>query len=448
MNELPRQPTEAKKGGLSASSVHDSTGQSPLGQDLTKSFHPAPSASVQAPDAVAGAVSARGDRSDRSAEAAAGQVVTPQSAGDYHRYPFYSPRFWHGMRPGTWLGLLKAGRFRIHPSRIPMFIGVSVATLLNTVLALLQSLFYRRALAEAELHGPPVFIVGHWRSGTTLLHELMVRDERLSSPTTFQCFAPHHFLVTEWFFCRFTSWLLPGKRPMDDMAAGWERPQEDEFALLTLGLPSPYRRIAFPNNPPVDEAYLDFEGVPEEAVQEWLQRLRSFLIAVSMSTGRPLIIKSPTHTGRIARLAREFPEAKFIHITRDPRELFPSTCRLWRSLDDVQALQKPNHQQLEKYVVDCLRRMYGAFQSQRDQIDAHRLVDVRYEDLVNDPVATLRRIYETLRLSDFDTVQPTIEAWVESEHKGYKPNKHQLPADKEAMILSAWGDYFERYGYR
>jgi len=407
---------------------------------------------LEAGTAIAGQTSHAPDRVTGSLQSGKGETpgkaAANRSRTDFHRYPFYSPRFWHGMRPGTWLGLLRSGGFRVHPSRIPMLVGVSVATSLNTVLGIFQSLLFQRKLADAELHGPPVFIVGHWRSGTTLLHELMVRDERLSSPTTFQCFAPHHFLVTEWFFCRFASWLLPGKRPMDNMAAGWDRPQEDEFALLTLGLPSPYRRIAFPNNASVDDEYLDFEGVSEAAVQHWLKSLRSFLVAVSTSTGRPLIIKSPTHTGRIARLAREFPEAKFIHITRDPRELFPSTCRLWRSLDEVQALQKPNHEQIEKYVVDCFQRMYAAFHAQRDQIDAHRLVDVRYEDLVNDPVGTLRRIYETLRLSDFDTVQPTIEAWVESEHKDYKANRHQLPADKEALILSAWQDYFERYGYR
>jgi hypothetical protein len=235
---------------------------------------------------------------------------------------------------------------------------------------------------------------------------------------------------------------------MDDMAAGWDRPQEDEFALLTLGLPSPYRRIAFPNNPPVDLDYLDFQGVSEDDIQHWLDSLRSFLLTVSTSTGRPLIIKSPTHTGRIAWLAREFPEAKFIHITRDPRDLFPSTCRLWRSLDEVQALQKPNHEQNEAYVVDCFQRMYTAFHQQRDQVDPCRLIDVRYEDLIADPVGTLRRIYETLRLSDFDSVQPAIEAWTESEHQGYKRNKHQLSQDQEGMIRGAWQDYFERYGYR
>jgi hypothetical protein len=375
----------------------------------------------------------------------AGQSGMPPS--EFHHYPIYSPRFWHGMRPLTWYRLLVGGRFRVHPTRIPMAIGVSLSAPFNTSLKLMQSLLFRGKLAEAELHGPPVFIVGHWRSGTTLLHELMVRDERLSSPSTYQCFAPHHFLVSEWFFRRFATWLLPGKRPIDNMAAGWDRPQEDEFALMNLGMPSPYRRMAFPNEPPVDLNYLDFDGVAEEDVQQWLDSLRSFLSAVSTATGRPLVIKSPTHTGRIAWLAREFPGAKFIHITRDPRDVFPSTCRLWRGLDEVQALQKPNHQQIEQYVIDCFQRMYRAFHQQRDQIDPGRLIDIRYEDLTDDPVNTLRRIYETLRLSDFGSVQSAIQSWVQSEHRDYKRNQHQLPPEKEAMIRTAWQDYFQRYGY-
>ena len=366
---------------------------------------------------------------------------------DFHRYPFYSPRFWHGMRTLVWLRLVRAGRFRIHPTRIPMFIGVTIATPFNTVLGLGQRMLYGRKLAEAEFHGPPVFIVGHWRSGTTLLHELMVRDERLSSPSTFQCFAPNHFLVSEWFFRRFTSWLLPGKRPMDNMAAGWDRPQEDEFAMLTLGMPSPYRRIAFPNEGSVDLDYLDFDGVSAEDLQEWLGRLRAFLLAVGTRTGRPLVVKSPTHTGRIGHLAREFPEAKFIHITRDPRDVFPSTCRLWHSLDDVQALQKPTGKGMEEYVVQCFERMYKSFHQQRDQIDASRLIDVRYEDLKADPVGTLRTIYETLRLSDFESVQSTIQEWADSEHKEYQTNKHELSPEHEEMIRRAWADYFARYGY-
>jgi hypothetical protein len=178
-----------------------------------------------------------------------------------------------------------------------------------------------------------------------------------------------------------------------------------------------------------------------------MRSLQSFLLAVSEATRRPLIIKSPTHTGRIRWLAKAFPDAKFIHITRDPRELFPSTCRLWRGLDEVQSLQRPNHHGLEAYVIECLQRMYTAFHEQRRELDANRLIDIRYEDLIRNPVECLRGIYETLRLGDFDSVQPAIERWVETEHRSYETNRHQLPAQQDAMIREAWRDYFQTYHY-
>ena len=295
-------------------------------------------------------------------------------------------------------------------------------------------MIFGRKLAKAELHGPPVFIIGHWRSGTTLLHELMVRDERLSSPSTFQCFVPHHFLLTEWIFRRFFTFLLPNKRPMDNMSAGWDRPQEDEFALMNLGLPCPYRRMAFPNEGFVDMNYLDFEGVSKVDQGNWLSTLRQFLQRVSFVTGRPLVIKSPTHTGRIAHLAKEFPDARFIHITRDPRALFPSTCRLWRGLCDAQSMQNPTHQDEHDYVIECFQRMYKSFERDRQSIEPHRLIDVRYEDLIQSPVNIMREIYEQLRLSDFETVEPTIQHWADTEHKSYQANKHQIKPEIEALI--------------
>ena len=350
------------------------------------------------------------------------------------------------MRPIVWWQLLKSGGFRVHPSRAATMVGVSLTTPANSVMAGAQRLVYRSRLNGNELHGPPVFILGHWRSGTTLLHELMVRDDRYSSPSTYQCFAPHHFLVTEWFFRKFANWLLPGKRPMDNMEAGWDRPQEDEFALMNLGLPSPYRRIAFPNEGSVDLDYLDFKGVSDADQITWSQSLRRFMVAVGISTGRPLIMKSPTHTGRIARLSKEFPDAKFIHITRDPRSLFPSTCRLWRGLDEVQSLQVPGNE-LDDYVIECLERMYKAFHKGRTEVPDNRVIDIKYEDLIDDPTATLEQIYEVLHLSDFESVKPSIQEWVRSEHRGYQANRHDLSAQQENRIREAWSDYFTRYQY-
>lgn len=351
------------------------------------------------------------------------------------------------MRPSGWWRLLRDGHFRIHPTRLPMALAVSFATPINTLLAAIQHLFYSRKLAKSELHNPPVFIIGHWRSGTTLLHELLVLDARLSSPTTYQCFAPHHFLITAWFFRIFGRWLLPGQRPMDNMAAGWDRPQEDEFALVNLGLPSPYRRIAFPNNPPPDLGYFDTETLPDDERAKWTSSLDRFLRCVSYRTGRPLVVKSPTHTGRIATLAKAFPGAKFIHISRDPRSLFPSTVRLWKSLDEAQSLQSPSEKGLEAYVIDCFQRMYEAYHRDRDQIESTHLIDVRYEDLIADPVAQLESIYSQLKLGDFDYVRDALTQWTQTQHREYKANRHQLPPHHEKLITEAWGDYFKQYGY-
>jgi hypothetical protein len=54
------------------------------------------------------------------------------------------------------------------------------------------------------------------------------------------------------------------------------------------------------------------------------------------------MLKSPTHTARLHILREMFPQAKFIHIVRDPCEVFSSTVRLWRALFETQACQKPD----------------------------------------------------------------------------------------------------------
>lgn len=351
------------------------------------------------------------------------------------------------MRAGTYWQLIRAGKMRITPSRIPMFCSLSMITPFNDLLAGLQSLRYRKRLLETAVPNDPVFIIGHWRSGTTLLHELLMLDPRNVCPNTYQCFAPNHFLVSEWFFRRFGNWLLPAKRPMDNVIAGWDRPQEDEFALMNLGLPSSYRRIAFPRNPPPDMEYLDFQGVSDDAIARWLDGLKHFLRALLVANPGRVVLKSPTHTGRIAILAKAFPGAKFIHIARDPRALFPSTLRLWLSLDSGQAFQKPPVQTDRQYVIDCLRRMYDAFHRDRAALREDQLVDIRYEELVADPQRVLRSAYDQLELGNFDPLADPLQQWIDEHHRGYQPNEHHLPPADEALIRSRWNDYFVRYGY-
>ncbi len=323
---------------------------------------------------------------------------------------------------------------------------IGLITPINTALWIVQRLWYGRLIDEAQLKEPPVFIIGHWRSGTTYLHELMYLDERFVSPTTYQCFAPHHFLVSEWLIARYLGWLLPKQRPMDNMAAGFDRPQEDEFALLTLGAPTPYVRMAFPNDPPPFTEFLDMRGCRPEDQTRFERAITHFVKLLTVAADKRVLLKSPPHTGRIEVLSRLFPGAKFIHVLRNPYSLFPSTMRLWQSLDDVQGLQLPRGKGLEEYVFDCLTRMYRGYEEQRQQLDPASVVDLRYEDLIADPVGEVERLYERLQLGDFSLVRDKVAEFVGGQ-KDYKPNKHEMDESLKARIRERWAEYFERYGY-
>jgi hypothetical protein len=345
-----------------------------------------------------------------------------------------------------WLRLLRRHRFRVHPYRWGLAATVTSVTLFNSSFGALTRLRYRRRVAATRLADDPIFIVGHWRSGTTYLHELLSCDPRLATPTTYQCFAANHFLLTESWLPRLAWFVLPSRRPMDNVSTGWNAPQEDEFALCSLGALSPYLRMAFPNEPDQYLEYLDLESLPAEVVRDWQQRLQYFLSSLTLSHGKRLILKSPTHTARIGLLAQMFPRSRFVHIVRHPLSIYPSTMRLWEVLDEAQGLQRPHHRQLKSYVLAAFERMYQAFEHQRTALRDDQIIDVKYEELVQDPVGVVQQAYDLLQLGDFRQIRPALESMTHDKRR-YQTNRYELPDELAAEILTRWSGYAQRYGY-
>ena len=240
--------------------------------------------------------------------------------------------------------------------------------------------------------------------------------------------------------------LMPKRRPMDNVRVGWDAPQEDEFALCAMGVPSPYLRMAFPNEPDEYLEYLDLQGVTPEHLEKWKDSLTRFLMGLTYDSGKRLILKSPTHTARISLLAEMFPKAKFIHIVRHPFSVYPSTIKLWRVLDEAQSLQRPHFRDLKPYVFRAFRRMYDAFEEQREQLADNQITDIRYEDLVKDPVSVMERTYAHLELGEFETVREKLEKYA-GDQRSYKTNTYDLTNEYREEILQHWGRYAERYGY-
>ena len=374
--------------------------------------------------------------------------TTPAAATkrEFHAYPWWSPRFWHGMPAGVWFGLLREHGYRVHFMKLGLATTVSLMTGFNSLMGALSDARFRRQLRDRPATPPPLFIIGHWRSGTTLLHELAMLDDRFCCPNTYECFAPSHFLLTEDVMTRALRWMIPSKRPMDDVAAGWDRPQEDEFALMSLGAPSCYRRIAFPVSSPARPEALDLATLPPAELDRWKRSLRQFLAMLAVRDPRRPVLKSPPHTARVGVLADMFPESRFLHVVRDPFVVIPSTLRLWKSLYDVQALQVDRGEALEEYVFAAFAEMHAALERDRATLPADRLHEVRYEDLVADPVGTLEQCYERLDLGEFDRVRPALERQAESMRR-YRTNTYRHDPRLVAEIAARYKPFLDRYGY-
>ena len=363
----------------------------------------------------------------------------------YKDRPWF-PRFWDGIKISGWLRLLARNRFMIVPHRIPMAVIITLLALMNSGLAALQSLVLGRKVARTEIKDHPIFIIGHWRAGTTLLHELMVSDDRHTYPDTFACFCPSHYLISRRLFRPLLAFLMPSRRPMDNMPAGSDRPQEDEFALCNLGVPSPYLSLVFPNRPPQYPEYLDLEEVPADALARWKRTFVWFLKCITLASPRRIVLKSPPHTCRIRVLLELFPQARFIHIVRDPYVVFPSTLHLWKRLSRDQGLQSPKYEGLEESVFETFNHMYEVFERDRELIGPGRLSEVSYEALVADPIGEMRRIYEELELGEFDKLLPALEEYV-ARQAGYKRNRYEISLETRAEIARRWSSFIHKYGY-
>jgi omega-hydroxy-beta-dihydromenaquinone-9 sulfotransferase len=359
----------------------------------------------------------------------------------------WMPHIWEGCDLFAWLRLLLRNHLRVAPSQWWVAFIVTFVSLCHTVLRWVQVSWYGSRLDRTPIVHAPLFIIGHWRTGTTLLHELLILDERHNYPSTYQCLEPNHFLLTEPIFKRWFRFLLPSRRPMDNMPAGWDRPQEDEFALCMMGQPSPYTTIAFPNHPPQDQEALDLDGLSPRARREWKNAFLRFLRHVTFKDPRRLVLKSPTHTCRIPALLELFPEARFVHIVRDPYVVFPSTVNLWKALYIAHGLQKPTFAGLEEHVFDTFTHLYARLEQSKHLLAPNRFHELRYDDLLADPVGQMRLLYERLELGGFERFLPRLKGYLDA-NAGYKRNRYpDLPADLRAEITRRWGHVIRQYGY-
>ena len=382
--------------------------------------------------------------------------MTPADPG-LHETPADAPRRfgsalrWRGrLLSGcdfvAWLRLLYRNRFAVDLRCLPAAVNITVLSVFHTILRCMQNFYFGRRVAATEITEDPVFIIGHWRTGTTLLHELLSLDRRHTAPTTYECFDPNHFLLTE----RSTAGLVPfpaqSRGLIDKMDMGWDKPQEEEFALLCLGQPSTVEAMAFPKHADTYWNYRNHKNFSPGARRRWKSAYVRFLKQITFMRKKRIVLKCPVNTFRVKTLLEMFPGAFFVNIVRNPYDVFPSTVRLVRTLYLSEGFHRPDLHNIEDSVLDMYVDMQRTLESSLGLIDPGRFYELRFEDLIEEPVEHLASLYRHFGFDGFDEAAPLIEKEMESR-AGYRPNRHTLTAEQVKKINDLWGPYIEKNGY-
>jgi LPS sulfotransferase NodH len=320
------------------------------------------------------------------------------------------------------------------------------------VLGRLPFTAFEKARAEAVLPPladlpPPVFILGHWRSGTTHLYNIMALG-RFGYVPPVAVGMPWDMLYLGRAIAPLLERALPESRYIDKVPVTPTSPQEDEIAVANMSPLSFYHGIYFPRRFDwfVDRGLFHDHTSPAEIAQ-WEKAFTLFLRKCSHAQGLPMLVKNPVYTARPAQIRRIFPRAKFIHIHRDPFDVFLSMRNFWKQLLAVLALQPFDHVDIDATILRIYDRMMRAFDTETAGWEAPDFVEVAYADLDRQPMETVAHIYQKLGLSGFADAAPRFASYLQTI-QSYEKNRFKGDAAMVANVSKHWAPWIERWGYR
>jgi hypothetical protein len=358
----------------------------------------------------------------------------------------FGPGMLAGVTLGDWLALLRENGFRVSPVCLPRAATITWWSLFNSLGRWAEERRHGAAI-DAAVVPPPLFVLGHYRSGTTLLHDLLAVDERFGWPNLYQTLYPYTFLSTEAVGSKLLRLFSPAHRPQDNMKLDPAEPAEDEFAMCVWGAMSPYLAWAFPRNAAHYDRFLTFGRATPDEVSRWRRVMTAFVRKLTVKYGRPLVLKSPTHTCRVRLLLEMFPGARFVHIHRNPYDVFRSGRHLYATILPLVRLQRHEGIDWEGRMIEQYKEMHEAFFAQRGLIPAGCYHEMAFEALEQDPVGQVRAAYEALGLPDFAVAEPKLREYVRSI-AGYRKNAYrELDRDSRQRVAREWGRCFEEWGY-
>lgn len=339
--------------------------------------------------------------------------------------------FKHGIQPKYWF------RFTLN----------GLISLVLSLLSIGDYFIWQLVKNKLRRVQPPLFVIGHWRSGTTHLHNLLCIDERAGYSTTFQTVFPNLLFG----FHRPMFWLLrlmmPKTRPVDNVELNARNPQEEEFGLGNVMEMSYYNWWYFPKKWDYFlDNYLELQDLSNSNLHRWKKTYLNFIRRALTREGKFWYVsKNPPNTARIPLLLEMFPQARFVYIQRNPYEVFVSSQRFFKAILEPLQMQDITEEDFNAHILKAYCRLFDAFEAHKHLIPENRLVELTYEDFMQNELKHLQHIYLELEIK---LPLDLISKWIESLKKTDHQNKtYKFDPKTIALVNAALGDRIEKMGY-
>ncbi len=313
--------------------------------------------------------------------------------------------------------------------------GIFIAfnALFASILSAREKRKYYKEIMKTTPVKAPIFIIGHWRTGSTFLHQLFKQDPELTTPTHYQVILPEFFISATPYYKPVLKVLTGKTRPMDSMKMGLDEPQEDEYALYKLTGISPLNQLMFPK----DESYFlkdNADFIPEKhLLDKWQEAFNYFYRKITYVEKKQVVFKNPFHTLRIEMLLEMFPNAKFVHIYRHPHEVIPSTKKMWEIVGRQNSMNSIDHKPKVEDVAKLYNKMLVHVKSMEPTFRKGHFVNVYYDDLVKDTVNTMSSIYKNLELKFSEKYEQNLLNFI-SENSTHVKNSYAMSPEEMSII--------------
>ncbi|NJN42227.1 MAG: sulfotransferase [Flammeovirgaceae bacterium] len=271
----------------------------------------------------------------------------------------------------------------------------------------------------------PIFILGHWRSGTTFLHNLICQDHNTAFTTTYQSVFPNNLFAFQSIIKWFMRMALPEKRPGDGLPLRVNQPQEEEFALGNEISYSYYYWFYFPNQAKhFRDIHFSGKQIPTKKAEQWKNNYMNFVKRCLVnSKGKTFVSKNPPNTARIPWLLELFPDAKFIFIHRDPYDVFRSSKKFFSEVIKPLQFQSFTEEQLDEHILSGYVELHDAYFESRELIPKENLIELSFESLAHDPYGLLKEISNQFGVPDIDKNSTSFRDYITSQQK-HKPSPY------------------------